>query len=116
MTDLVFLQDHAPHGSIRGQEVLDACLMGSAFASCTLIFLSDGVYQLVRQATESLGVKDYSVSYGVLGDYGVEKILCLDVDLATRGLSASEFVIDVEVVDHESIREVLAQAKQVLTF
>ncbi len=117
MTDLVFIQSYAPHGSIKGQEVLDACLMGSAFASCCLIFLGDGVYQITQgQATESLGVKDYSVSYGVLADYGVEKIYCLADDLARRDLSVADLVIAVEAIDQQAMRAVLAQAKQVLTF
>jgi tRNA 2-thiouridine synthesizing protein C len=116
MTDLLFIQSHAPHGSIKGQEVLDACLMGSAFAQCTLVFLADGVYQLRPQKTEALGVKDYSVSYGALRDYGVEQVYCLRTDLEQRQLNPEDFVVPVEVIDEPAFQQLIAEAKQVLTF
>lgn len=116
MTDLVFIQSHAPHGSIKGQEVLDACLMGSAFAQCTLVFLADGVYQLLPQETAALGVKDYSVSYGALNDYGVERICCLASDIEQRQLDPERFTVPVEVIDEAALQELMAEARQVLTF
>ena len=117
MSQLVFIQTHAPHGSIMGQETLDACLMGSAFASCALLFIGDGIYQLLRrQNTQELGVKDYSVSYGVLQDYGVEAIFCRQSDLDSRGLTTADLVIEVQVINDSEARNVIKQAEQVLTF
>ncbi len=117
VTDLVFIQSYSPHGSIKGQEVLDACLMGSAFARCALIIIGDGVYQLKKsQSTSSLSVKDYSVSYGVLADYGVERIICRATDLSARSLSSEDLVIEVEVQSDEAIQALIDSAKQVLSF
>lgn len=117
MSDLVFVQSYAPHGSIKGQEVLDACLMGSAFARCALVFLGDGILQVMAgQDTDALGVKDYSVSYGVLKDYGVEKVYCLDADLKGHDLQVDQLKIEVEVLSASELQQVLTSAKQVLTF
>lgn len=117
MSDLVFVQSYAPHGSIKGQEVLDACLMGSAFANCALLFVGDGLYQIRKnQSTKALGVKDYSVSYGVLEDYGVTEIYCLVDELTDRGLTLDDLTLNVTPLQHEALCEILAKAKQVLTF
>ncbi len=89
--------------------------MGSAFAKCALVFLGDGVYQIKKQQnTDSLGVKDYSVSYGVLRDYGVERIVCRTSDLNDKGLSEGDLAIDVEVLEDAEIKALLDQANQVL--
>ena len=117
MSDILFIQQHAPHGSIKGQEVLDACLMGSAFANCALLFLGEGINQIRGpQSTDGLGVKDYSVSYGVLRDYGVEKIFCRQSDLETRGLNQDSLVIEVEVLNDAEVSSLITDSKQVLTF
>ena len=117
MTDLIFVQSYAPHGSIKGQEVLDACLMGSAFCRCAILFLGDGIYQLKKgQLTDSLSVKDYSVSYGVLSDYGVEQIICREEDLKQRGLTQSDLIIDVDLKTDDQIQSLINDSKQVLTF
>lgn len=117
MTDLLFIQHYAPHGRIQGQEVLDAALMGSAFAQCAMLFLGDGLYQLTKSHdTSELGVKDYSVSYGVLGDYGVSQVYCRTDDLTARQLTLADLVIDVKPLSDTDIRSLMAEAKQVLTF
>ena len=117
MTDLLFIQHYAPHGKIQGQEVLDAALMGSAFAQCAMLFLGDGLYQLTKgHDTAELGVKDYSVSYGVLGDYGVSQVYCRTADLAARQLTTKDLVIDVQPIGDADIQSLITEAKQVLTF
>lgn len=115
--DLLFVQQHPPHGSIIGQEVLDACLMGSAFARSALVFLGSGVYQIKKnQDTSGLSLKDYSVSYGVLSDYDVDPIFCLQDDLTTYGLSVSDLVIDVTVITRREFQALIQRSRQVMTF
>ncbi|MFT7244372.1 MAG: tRNA 2-thiouridine synthesizing protein C [Candidatus Azotimanducaceae bacterium] len=117
MTQLLFIQQTAPHGSIVGQEGLDACLMGSAFADCALLFLGDGIFQVSgTQNTQLLGVKDYSVSYGVLPDYGVSKIYCRDQDLKDRGLVLADLSMSLEALSDSAIAQLVEDAAQVLTF
>ena len=55
-SQILFVQGTPPHGSMIGQEGLDACLMGSAFADCALLFLGDGIFQVLGpQDTSTLG-------------------------------------------------------------
>ncbi|MFT5561302.1 MAG: tRNA 2-thiouridine synthesizing protein C [Candidatus Azotimanducaceae bacterium] len=117
MSQLLFVQQTAPHGSIIGQEGLDACLMGSAFADCALLFLGDGIYQISgTQNTQRLGVKDYSVSYGVLPDYGVNKLYCRAQDLEDRGLTLADLSMSLEALSDDAIAQLIRNTPQVLTF
>jgi len=117
MTQLLFVQATAPPGSIIGQEGLDACLMGSAFADCAVLFLDDGIYQIVTpQDTSKIGVKDYSVSYGALRDFGVNKIYCRTSDLAQRGIAKEQLVIAVECLSDSEAEILVRDSQQVLTF
>ncbi|MFT7257659.1 MAG: sulfur relay (sulfurtransferase) DsrF/TusC family protein, partial [Candidatus Azotimanducaceae bacterium] len=47
MKKLLFVQSKAPHGSLQGQEGLDAILAGSAFVDCAVLFTGDGIYQIL---------------------------------------------------------------------
>ena len=115
--NILFVQTKAPHGSIAGQEGLDAILAGSAFTSCNVLLLEDGVYQLLdNQDTNALGVKDFSVTYGALADYGVENLFVAGSHLAARGLEAKDLLLNAEVLDDDAVRGVLAKADAILSF
>lgn len=117
MKKLLFVQSRAPHGSLFGQEGLDAILMGSAFAQCSVLLLEDGVYQLVSdQDSRELGTKDYSVTYGALADYGVNDLFCSAVDLERRGLAAADLTVPVTVLDDAAIADLLQQHDVVFSF
>lgn len=117
MKRILFVQSRPPHGSLAGQEGLDALLMGSAFARCSLLFLGDGLFQVVSgQDTRALGPKDYSVTFGALADYGVEDIYCSETDLQQRGLTIDDLVIRVTPVDDATIRELMADHDVLLSF
>ena len=117
MKRLLFTQSKTPHGSINGQEGLDAILMGSAFAECTVLFQGDGIYQLLKhQQTAKLGTKEYAATFGALADYGVEKIYCIDEELRERCLSADELVIPVIPIKQSSVCEFISEFDLVLDF
>ena len=117
MKKLLFVQSRAPHGSLNGQEGLDAVLMGSAFAECSLLLLGDAIYQvLAGQDTAELGTKDYSVTYGALKDYGVERIYCSDSDLAARGIGSGDLLIDVEPLDDAGVRDLMGRHDVIFSF
>jgi len=114
---LLFIQSTAPHGTVNAQEGLDAVLMGSAFSECTLLFLAEGVLQLLKdQDTHYLGLKDFSRTFGALRDYGVSRLYCHDQSLANYGISPSDLVIDIESVNDSQIRNLLSEHGKVLNF
>ncbi len=117
MKKFLFIQSKAPHGSITGQEGLDAILMGSAFAECSVLLLEDGVYQvLANQQTDSLRSKDYSVTYKALQDYGVKDIFCAQSHLEERGIAADDFVVSVKLLSDEEVASLLQQNDVIVSF
>ncbi len=117
MKRLLFVQSRAPHGSVNGQEGLDALLAGSAFATCSLLLLEDGVFQLLKaQDTSDSGTKNYSVSYGALPDYGVEDLYCSADHLVSRGLTTDDLVVPVTALDRAGISQLMADHDVILSF
>lgn len=117
MKRFLFVQSRAPYGTLSGQEGLDALLMGSAFVPCTLLFLEDGVYQLLSdQKADALGLKDYSVTFGALKDYGVEDVYCSQTDLQGRALETDDLVIPVTPLDDNGIKDLMASHDVILSF
>lgn len=117
MKRLLFVQSHAPHGSLLGQEGLDAILMGSAFSECSVLLLDDGIYQVLSgQDTSGLGTKDYSVTYKALKDYGVTGIYCSERHLTARGLSASDLLVPVTLLNDGGVSALMAEHDVVLGF
>lgn len=114
---LLFIQSAAAHGSVNAQEGLDAVLMGSAFTECSLLFTGNGVLQLLaNQAPEALGLKNFSLTFGALADYGVPGVYCRQSDLDRFGLSLNDLVIDVKPLTAEATRRLITDHDQVLNF
>jgi tRNA 2-thiouridine synthesizing protein C len=117
MSSMLFVFSRPPHGSINAQEGLDALLMGSAFTACSVLFVGDGVLQLVTgQSTDALGTKNFSLSFGALKDYGVTRIACSMPDLLARGLNKSDFLIEVEPLDAAGMQALIRHHDKVLNF
>ena len=117
MSTILFVFSRPPHGSINAQEGLDALLMGSAFTTCSVLFVGDGLMQLVSgQSTDGLGTKNFSLSFGALNDYGVTNIACSKTDLIARGLSKDDFLIEVELLDTLGMQTFIRNHVKVLNF
>ena len=117
VNSLLFIFSQPPHRSINAQESLDALLMGSAFTSCSVLFLGDGLLQLLSdQATNDLGTKNFSLSFSALTDYGVTRIACSQPDLTSRGLNIKDFVITVEPLELKTMRCFISKHDKVLNF
>lgn len=117
MNSLLYFFSHAPHGQINAQEGLDALLMGSAFTSCSVVFIEAGVLQLMRdQQPEQAGFKDFAKGFAALPDYGVHQIACCETSLNQYGLSAEDLVIDVDIISPEKIKTMIAEHDKVLNF
>lgn len=114
---MLFVQSRAPHGSLFGQEGLDAILMGTAFAECSVLLLGDGIYQILsEQDTTQLGTRDYSVTYKALKDYGVSAIYCGAADLLARGLTADDLLVPVTGLDDVEISRLFARHEVIFSF
>ena len=85
----LYINRKPPHGTIYALESLEVVLVGAAFdQDVSLAFIDDGVYQLLRnQDTSGIGTKNFSRTYGALGDYEAHKIYVERESMELRGLS-----------------------------
>jgi tRNA 2-thiouridine synthesizing protein C len=114
---LLFVQSQAPHGTLFGQEGLDAIMMGSAFTECAVLFVGDGIYQLLaNQDTTLLASRNYSVSYRALADYGVQHLYCTEADLQQRGLTVDDLVVTPQVIDTQALQALMTSYDVILDF
>ena len=117
MARLLFVQSRPPHGTLYGQEGLDAILAGSAFVPCAVLFLGDGIFQLLKgQQPDPLGSRDYSVSYEALPDYGVEELYCVEADLTSRGLTLDDLIVPLRLLSDSEVSELYDSATAILDF
>ena len=114
----LYVNRRAPYGSIYALEALEVVLIGAAFEQdVSLAFLGDGVYQLAKgQDTKALEVKNFSPAFRALEDYDVTKLYVEKEALEARGLSESDLVVPVEVVDAERMAEIMEAQDVILSF
>ena len=89
---LLYVNRRAPYGTIYAWESLEVVLIGAAFdQDVSLALMDDGVYQLMKgQSTEGAGMKNFSATYGALGDYEITKIYIEKESLEERGLTLDD--------------------------
>jgi len=88
----LFINRKAPYGTIYAWESLEVVLIGAAFEQdVSLAFMDDGVYELAKgQDTSGIGMKNFSPTYGALGDYEITKIYVEKESLEERGLTLDD--------------------------
>ena len=90
----MFVNRHAPHGTIYALEGLEAVLIGAAFdQDVSMAFIGDGVFQLKKgQDTTDSDIKNYSPTYRALGDYDVNQLYVERESLEERGLTIGDLM------------------------
>ncbi len=90
----MYVNRHAPHGTIYPLEGLEVVLIGAAFdQDVSMAFIGDGVFQLNKgQDTADSGMKNFAPTYGALGDYEVTKLYVEQESLDERGLELNDLM------------------------
>ncbi len=114
----MFVNRKAPYGTIYALESLEVVLITATFdQDVSLVFIDDGVYELVKgQQTKGIGIKNFSPSYRALEGYDIEKLYVDQASLDQRGLSESDLLVPVEVLDDRQMGELMAQQDVILSF
>ncbi|MGR2737024.1 sulfurtransferase complex subunit TusC [Billgrantia sp. Q4P2] len=116
--DLLVILRHAPHGSSWLREGLDAALVAAAFGqSVSLLFQSNGVLALAKgQQGGPLGQKGTAATLDMLEMYDIES-LYFDLEACERfGLVQHDLLLPAAGVDANSIPQLIAGHRLVLTF
>ncbi len=90
----MYINRHAPYGSIYALEGLEVVLIGAAFdQDVCMAFIGDGVFQLKKgQDTADTGMKNFSPTYRALGDYEVNRLYVERESLEQRGLAEDDLM------------------------
>ncbi len=119
MKRVAFVFKSAPHGTSAGREGLDALLATSALSEdIGVFFVGDGVLQILPgQQPDKILARDYISTFRVLPLYDIEQCYLCAESARERGLSEnSAWVIDVDLLTPNALRETLHQFDVVLTF
>lgn len=114
----LFVMRKPPHGSIYPYEGLEVILIVAAYEQIlNALFMDDGVLVLKKgQETEGIGVKEFSKTYKVLEDYGVENLWVDKDSMEARGLTADDLITDVTVIESGKIKTILQEQDIILPF
>ncbi len=109
---LLFISRSPPYGAYRARALLDMALAASVYEQdMKLLFLGDGVYQLLRdQDGGPIGEKTLGNAMEALELYGIDKPLVEAAALEERSLRAQDLVIPAEALDAQAIRNLIAQS------
>ncbi|WP_421863000.1 sulfurtransferase complex subunit TusC [Motiliproteus sp.] len=118
IADLLLVLRHAPYSGLNAREGLDAALTAAAFeAPLSLLFVGDGVYQLLReQQPTQLPAKDLSKTLPALAMYDIERLYVAAHDLQLRGIKPEQLVVEVELLDDEQAAQLFHQHRHILSF
>ncbi|MCP4751162.1 MAG: sulfurtransferase complex subunit TusC [Proteobacteria bacterium] len=106
----------APHGTIYAYEGLESVLIMAAYdQDISMIFVDDGVFSLKKgQDTAGIGTKGFSKTLAALKDYEVEKLYVDRISLEERGLTQSDLLVEVEVLESVEIAGIMAEQDAVV--
>ena len=116
---VAFVFSQGPHGTSAGREGLDALLATSAISEdIGVFFIADGVLQLIKgQQPEKILARNYIATFGVLPLYDVEQCYVCEASAQERGLADyDDWVLDVERLAPDALRQTLAYYDVVMTF
>jgi len=114
----MYVNRKAPYGTIYALESLEVVLIAAAFEQdVSLAFLDDGVYQLKKgHQPKAIEVKNFQPTYRALDDYDINKLYVEKESLESRGLTAEDMCVPVEVVTREQLGKLMEQQDVLFSF
>jgi len=107
-----------PYGSCKPREALDIALTCSIFElPVSLLFLDDGVLQLIgNQQPEAIGQKNLQSVMASFPMYDIDKLYVSSSALRMHSLQLEDLSLPVQLINDETITELLNRHSTVLTF
>lgn len=116
MKSISFIFNKAPYGKQASRELLDICLMSSAFEMpISVIFKDQGVLQLLKnQEPELLAMKNHSKTFQALELYGVENVMICKESLEKLNIDGANLLDIGTCANRETINQAIEQSHFVL--
>lgn len=114
----MYVNRKAPYGTIYALESLEVVLIAAAFdQDVSLVFMDDGVYQIKKgQDTKGIGMKNFSPTYRALEGYDIEKLYVEKESLETRGMTADDLIVPVEVLSKDELTSMMEEQDVIMSF
>ena len=114
---MLIITRQAPWAGPAAREALDIALAGGAFdLPLGLLFLDDGVFQLVAgQQPGTVQQKDLGANLQALPMFGVEELFVASRSLAERGLADASLILPARRLDDGELGQLLDRFDQVVT-
>ena len=118
VSSYLILARSSPYANQQARAALDIAFTAAAFEQeVSFVFMDDGVLQLLdQQDTHSSLVKNIGKMIPALKLYDVKSVYAHEPSLITADLPRTQLSEDVELVDNEELKNLIAQADQVLIF
>lgn len=115
---LTIINSTGPWDGDSARNALDMIMMAvSLDQEVQVLFMDDGVYQLLAQQANALETKNPLVKYRILVDiFAMESLYALDSSLTQRHLNHDELAINVETVNADRFNQLLQQSSKVVRF
>ncbi len=106
---ITFISRAAPYGRDKAALCLDMALACAVFEQqVNYVFLEDGVYQLLKgQDATAINSKTLGNALETLELYGIDNICVDQKSLQQRGLSEADILAGIQLIDRESISELI---------
>lgn len=118
MARIGIINTRSPYSSTATKDALDVALVCASYDQNTsLLFLGDGIYQLIKgQSPEDLPQKNPESMLQALEMYDIKHFFACEEDLKERGLQASDLTLPVALLQRNTIGEWLAQQDRIFNF
>ena len=112
---ITFISRAAPYGQNKANLCLDMALASAVFEQdVNYIFFGDGVYQILKgQDGSAIESKTLGNALDTLVLYGIEKIYADSQSLQEREISESELLSGMQIVNSESIAQIIESSDAV---
>lgn len=118
MKSLLLISRHSPYGSSYAHEALDIALSAAAFdVSVSLLFLDDGVYQLMKgqQLAKQANSKNLEAVFGALPLYDINALWAERESLDARNIKPGDLAHPAKALASEQIADFSSGFDRVLT-
>ncbi len=117
-SDVLIISRHSPYGGGLARAALDTALAAAAFDhSPSLLFLGDGVLQLIRtQDSAAIGLRNQARVLESLPLYDIERLYVDQAALERYQLKLSQLAIDAQPVEATGIRQLMTNHRRLLSF
>ena len=113
----LFLLRHSPYASTLAREALDMALATAAFGNdVTLVFLNDGVYQLLTaQDAQHKQRKNIAKTLDALALYDITHIYACADSLKQRGLDTRPLFSATQLASRDTLRTLIEHADNIIS-